>query len=131
MADNENIGTSTVTDSETQLNELGGAFVASLRRNNKAIRSDRALTIAEDAEMAYKRELEDSVARIKRLKRDQANMLDLSPNDTVSLKVASDFDGKIFVTKDIEISVSIKQEELRLEEAIKRYNLLFGKEFKQ
>ena len=34
---------------EQQLNDLKGSFVASLRRNNKQIRDDRALTIAKTA----------------------------------------------------------------------------------
>ena len=39
-----------------ELNELKGSFVTSLMRNNKEIRNDRALSIAEDAELIFKRQ---------------------------------------------------------------------------
>ena len=41
-----------------QLDGMKGIFVASLKRNNKQIRDDRALAIAEDAELLFKREVE-------------------------------------------------------------------------
>lgn len=36
-----------------------GAFIESLKRNNRQIREDRALNISEDAELLYKRKIED------------------------------------------------------------------------
>lgn len=56
-----------------------GAFVASLKRNNKQIKDDRAESIAEDAQMRYRRTVEDLDMAIKRMKRTRDNMLDLSP----------------------------------------------------
>jgi hypothetical protein len=58
-----------------------GAFVASLKRNNKKIRDDRAASISEDTELVYKRQIEDLEMSIKKMRRDQENMLDLSPNE--------------------------------------------------
>ena len=46
-------------EDEKVANELGGAFYGSLKRNNKQIRDDRALAIAEDTELVYKRKIED------------------------------------------------------------------------
>ena len=43
------------TEKSDILSEMKGAFVTSLVRNNKKIREDRAITIAETAEMLYKR----------------------------------------------------------------------------
>ena len=43
---------------EVKLEEMAGAFVSSLIRNNKKIREDRAIAIAEAAQMIYKREVE-------------------------------------------------------------------------
>lgn len=106
--------------------ELDGAFFANLNRNNKAIKKDRAISITEDAQLLYKREIEDMQTDLKRLKRDRVNMLDLSPSDTNSLKLASDFDAKDFVTKDIEIGVKIRNLEIKLEIATKQYDYLFG-----
>lgn len=51
--------------------EMKGAFMSSLVRSNSKIRKDRALAIAEAAEMIYKREVEDLGVRIQKL-RDEA-----------------------------------------------------------
>lgn len=107
------------------LNELKGAFVGSLVRNNKKIREDRALAIAEKAEMLYKRKVEDTELKIKQLKRDREAMLDLSPTDAQSLVLASDFDENQFVDKDIELGITIRNLEITLEIAKNRYNHLF------
>lgn len=103
-----------------------GAFIESLKRNNRQIREDRALNISEDAELLYKRKIEDLEVYIKKLKRDQENMLDLSPESATSLKLASDFDAAQFVDKDNELAVNIREKEIRLNLAKKRYNYLFG-----
>jgi len=103
-----------------------GAFMDSLRRNNKQIRHDRALAIAEDTELLYKREIEDLDVSLRRLKRDQDNMLDLSPTDARSLKLASDFNSKEFVDKDIALGVKIRNTQIKLEIARAQYTKLFG-----
>jgi len=105
-----------------------GAFVESLQRNNRQIRKDRADAISEDTELLYKRNIEDLEVKVKRMKRDQENMLDLSPENAQSLKLASDFDSEEFVKKDIELSVKIRNTNIRLTEARKRYEYLFGGE---
>ena len=79
--------------------EMQGIFFESLKRNNKQIRDDRAQAIAEDTEMAYKRQVEDLAIKIKRLSRQREGMLDLSPTDAMSLKLANDFDAQEFVEK--------------------------------
>lgn len=108
------------------LNQMKGAFVGSLVRNNKKIREDRAIAIAEAAQMLYKREVEDTELKIKQLRRERDNMLDLSPTTTDSLVLASDFDEKAFVTKDISLGIQIRNLEITLEIAKTRYIHLFG-----
>ncbi len=103
-----------------------GAFIDSLKRNNKQIRDDRATAIGEDAEMIYKRKIEDMEVNIRRMKRDQENMLDLSPENATSLKLASDFDANAYADKDIELGKKIRNETIALNIAKKRYNYLFG-----
>lgn len=115
-----------MSETVTQQNE--GAFVASLKRNNAKIRSDRAASIAEDTQLLYKRQIEDLEVQIKRLKRDQENMLDLSPTHADSLVLASDFKTQEFVDKDVRIAIDIRNLEIKLELAQKRYNHLFGGE---
>ena len=102
-----------------------GAFLESLQRNNTQIRKDRALAISEDAELLFKRTIEDLEVSIKRMERDRENMLDLSPDHAMSLKLASDFDAQAYVDKDIELGVKIKIATEKLEIAKKRYQYLF------
>jgi len=108
------------------MEEVKGVFIDSLKRNNKQIRDDRALAIAEDTEMLYKRQIEDLGVDLKRLRRERDTMLDLSPVDKQSLILASDFDAKDFVDKDIQVGVQIRNIEIKLEIAIGRYNFLFA-----
>jgi hypothetical protein len=103
-----------------------GAFLSSLKRNNKQIRDDRAASIGEDTQLLYKRQIEDLQVTIKRMEREQENMLDLSPTNAISLTLASDFDASAYVAKDIELGVKIRNESIRLEIAQKRYAYLFG-----
>jgi len=107
---------------------IGGAFFESLRRNNTKIREDRAASIAEDAQVIYKREVEDLSLQIKKLRREQENMLDLSPSTTDSLVLASDFNAKEYVAKDLDIAVRIRNLEIKLGLARDRYRHLFGGE---
>lgn len=116
--------TKTLT-AEEQLNNFKGAFVDSLRRNNKKIRDDRAVAIAEDVQMLFKREIEDLELEIKKVRRERENMLDLSPTTADSLVLATDFDGKGFVNKDLELGVKIRNLEIKLEIAQNRFNHLF------
>lgn len=97
------------------LGEMKGAFVGSLVRNNKKIREDRAIAIAEAAEMLYKRTVEDLGLNIKQLRREREAMLDLSPTTADSLVLASDFDAAKFVDKDIKVGIAIRELEIKIE----------------
>jgi hypothetical protein len=103
-----------------------GAFVDSLTRNNKKIRADRAEAIGEDTQLLYKRKVEDLEVAISRMKREQENMLDLSPENAMSLVLASDFDSAEYVEKDVILGVKIRNEEIKLDIAQRRYNYLFS-----
>lgn len=113
---------------KTEESTIEGAFVASLKRNNSKIRADRAEAITEDAQLLYKRTVEDVEVAIRKMERDQENMLDLSPDHAMSLKLASDFDSTEYVSKDIELGVKIRNAKIKLEIAVKRYEYLFGGE---
>ncbi len=106
--------------------EITGAFISSLKRNNKQIREDRATAIAEDTELVYKRTIEDIELSIKKMKRDKENMLDLSPENAQSLILASDFNSTEYVKKDINLGIKIREAEIELDIAKKRYEYLFG-----
>ena len=111
---------------EKDVMEGKGAFISSLKRNNKQIRDDRATAIAEDTQLLYKRQIEDLQVAIKRMEREQENMLDLSPTSSISLMLASDFDSIAYVAKDVELGVKIRNESIKLDIAQKRYAYLFG-----
>lgn len=115
-----------MADETTEVTVMPGAFEASLKRNNAKIRQDRAVAIVENAQIVYKRSIEDFELEIKRLKRDQENMIDLSPTHADSLILASDFKAKDYTDKDISIGVEIRNLEIKLEIAKKRYQYLFG-----
>jgi hypothetical protein len=115
-----------VANATPTLDDMKGAFVNSLKRNNKKIREDRAIQIAETAELHYKREYEDLGLQIKNLKRERESMLDLSPENKDSLILASDFDPKAFANKDVELGVRIRNLEIRYTIAKERYEYLFG-----
>jgi hypothetical protein len=108
------------------LTEKEGAFSSSLKRNNKEIRNDRATAISEDTEVVYNRKIEDIELSIKRMRREQENMLDLSPTNAMSLMLANDFDCNKFTEKDVELGVKIRNAEITLEIATKRFEYLFG-----
>jgi hypothetical protein len=105
-----------------------GAFVDSLKRNNAKIRADRAQAITEDTEILYKRQIEDLELKLKKMRREQDNMLDLSPTDANSLMLASDFDSASYVEKDLALGVNIRNTEIKLEVARRRFQYLFGGE---
>jgi len=115
-----------MTDEQKVNEQEVGAFVSSLKRNNKQIRDDRAATIAEDTQLVYKRKIEDLEMSIKKMAREQENMLDLSPTNAQSLILASDFKSQEYADKDVELGVKIRNAEITLEIAKKRYTYLFG-----
>lgn len=119
-----------VTTETTQQPSIhNGAFGLSLKRNNKQIREDRANAIVEDAEISFRRILEDDCQKYRRLKVDRENMLDLSPENSTALKLASDFDAQAWSTKDVEISVNMRALAIKINVAAERYKTLFGKSF--
>lgn len=103
-----------------------GRFLSSLIRNNAKIRKDRAEAIGEDCYLIYRRTIEDIQMGITRMQRERENMLDLSPDNALSLIVASDFDAAAFVQKDLELGVKIRNEKIKLRVAIDRFNELFA-----
>ena len=102
-----------------------GSFYANLTRNNSKIRDDRAIAIFEDAQLIFKRSLEDMEMKLKQLRRERESLLDLSPTSADSLILASDFNAEKFVSKDIELGVQVRNLEIKLEIAQERYIVLF------
>jgi hypothetical protein len=112
-------------DQTSSLDAMTGAFVSSLKRNNKQIKEARAVAIAEDAQMYYKRKIEDIEKDLRQTRRDREAMLDLSPSDKNTIISVSDFDATKWVEKDLELGLRIRELEIKLEVASKQYNYLF------
>lgn len=108
--------------------DLKPRIIQSLQRNNDQIREDRARTIGADSELIYRRRVEDIDLKIKRLEREQEGLIDISPLDRNSLTFA-DFQPEAFVQKDIEYSLTLRNLNIQLEVAVKRFEYLFGKAF--
>lgn len=117
--------TETKTDVEVDDLEMKGKFFNTLTRTNSKIKRDRAISIAEVAQLKYKRRIEDLEQEQKDLRRDRVNMLDMSPKETTSLIPASDFNADQFVAKDIEIGLKLRNLEIQLEVARASYKNLF------
>lgn len=126
MITTENVQADVLTDTQRALQDMKGAFASNMKRNNRKIREDRALSIVESAQLLYRRAVEDLMLSIKNLRRDRDNMLDLSPSDANSLVVASDFDAAKFVEKDKQITLKIRDKEIELKLLRDRYAYLFG-----
>ena len=77
-------------NSETPVQQ--GAFYASLKRNNREIRQDRADAIGRALQLRYKRKIEDIDEEIYQAQTRRENALDLSPSVIGSLNPAKDFD---------------------------------------
>jgi len=103
-----------------------GAFLSSLKRNNRDIRNERAQSIGEDAQITYSRRIQDMELSIRRLLRNQENMLDMSPTNAQSLIVAKDFDPDVFYNTDHQMGVKIRNLRIELAIAQERYKYLFG-----
>lgn len=113
-------------DATAEVAAKRGAFVESLQRNNKKIREDRAEAIARQAQIMYKRKIEDLETDIFNLETERNNMLDLSPSSADSLILASDFDASAFATKDMEIGVKLREINIKLDILKARFKELFG-----
>lgn len=105
--------------------QLGGAFVTSLKRNNSKIREERAIMITEDAYTMYKRKAEDIEMTIKQIRRRREAMMDLSPTDAASLQPAKDFKAIDYVETDLNLSVELRQLEIQLDVCKERIAYLF------
>lgn len=103
-----------------------GQFGLALKRNNKQIKDARAESIISKAQVGYKRVVEDLELSLDEMKRDLDDTLDLAPENSMSLKVASDFDQNAFIEKDLELGLKIRNTEIKVEIAKKRYTYLFG-----
>lgn len=106
--------------------ENQGLFATSLKRTNKQIKDDRADAIIKKTKMNFGRMVEDLKMELDSMIVERENLTDLSPTDAKSLVLASDFNEKDFIEKDLELSYKIRETEIRLKIATDRFETLFG-----
>lgn len=115
-----------MSENSTDDAKKGGALWGSISRNIKQIKEGRALSILEDAELAYKRKIENMELTLKKLNRKVEDSLDMSPDSTTTL-LMKDFDADKFIEADANAAYDIRNLTIQLNECKKRYNVLFGK----
>ncbi len=115
--------------STTEVSE-NAAFGSSLKRNNAAIKKDRADEITREAYIRFKRTVEDLEEELYRLIRKRNNMLDLSPSSIQSLMPAKDFDAGQFLIDDVDLSKQIREKTIIANITRKRCNYLFATDYK-
>ena len=103
-----------------------GSFLDSLVRTNRQIKAGRAESMADSTRIVYRRRVEDLVAKIKKLKRNLVDALDLSGDSALSLKLAANFDENEWVQTDISTAMEIRNAMIQLSVAYVRYAELFG-----
>lgn len=104
-----------------------GFVYESLGRTNAQIRADRGDAIAEDLELSFKRDVEDSKRKVNRLERERKSMYDFSPTNALSLVLASDVKADEILQKDKKITIDIRNAKIELELAEERYLELFNR----
>lgn len=97
-------------------------------RSFKQLKESRAVAVAEDAEIVYKRKIEDLCKNLRQYERDREDMiLDLSPSSVGSSAVVpSDFKVDTLLEKDIELGKKKREDTIILEIVLDRYQRMFG-----
>lgn len=117
------------TQTETKMStepKVEGKFFTNLKMNAKGIKETRARGIAEDACVAYKRQVEDFTRELRRLQRQREDLLDLHGDSALSIKPGKDFDPERFVEEDLELGYRIREITVRLRIAERQFEELFG-----
>ena len=106
-----------------------GLFYQNLTRDFKKLKADRAEAVTEDAEIAYKRHIEDYCRNLREINRKRENlMLELAPTTTYDATVVpADFDVNMFMSEDEKLGVKARDLKIRLEIMLERYESLFGR----
>ena len=107
--------------------EVVGSLYESLARSNKQIRQERGEALAEQLETSFRRNIEDLRYDMKDLIRKRTNMYDFSPTNSQSLVMAKDIEARSILKQDSEISLEVRNLQIKLDIAEGRYLELFGK----
>lgn len=106
----------------------GGALQQSLDRNSKTIRKDRAQTISDTARLRYRRAIEDKHLSLRECKSQQDALIDMSPDNTMSIIRVADFDAEEFVKANADLARKIYDLSIVIEVMTADYKRLFGED---
>ncbi len=79
-----------------------------------------------DRQMIYKREIQNLARLIQYLKKQQEDLAGMTPTEAQTSEITDAIDSGVYVSKEIEIGVKIREMEKKLESAEKKYQFLFG-----
>lgn len=113
---------------DTEKTKQVGALQASLDRNSNKIRSDRAKTIADTARLKFRRKVEDIAMRLSELSANREALLDMSPDNAMSIINATNFNAEEFVNKMSDVAEQIFKTNMQLNILKEEYSRLFGEE---
>lgn len=102
------------------------SFSSSKKRGNSKIRSDRISSRHDSSKLIYMREIKALEVLVKKLKRELEGVLSSSPAEGQDEAPAINFNSNAYVSKEIELGVKIKNSELKLENAKKRFHFLYN-----
>lgn len=125
MEDNKEVVVNETTTTETKVNHLAN----SLARSTAQIKGDRAMEIAELAEISFKRKVEDFDRELRQLERRKKSSLDMSPDNTYSIMKVKDFEPDDFAKAYSDLGLAIREKKIQLNNAKQSYNELFGDTF--
>jgi hypothetical protein len=120
---------------ETQENTVStvepikGEFFKTLVRNNATIRKDRAEVLAKNLRRQYKNQIDNMIGRIEQLRLEQQTLIDLSPTTKESLVFTGEFNSESFIEKDMALLKEIRNTKILMDEAITRFEQLFGEKY--
>lgn len=103
-----------------------GALQASLTRPGSKIRADRARQIASSAKLRYRRKLEDLHLSLRESLDKQESIIDMSPDNSLSIINANDFDPNDFVDKNATLARHIHETREAIDVLQKDFERLFG-----
>jgi hypothetical protein len=120
-------GSATNVENDTQkLDYTGGQFYKIMAQSSKEIKQYKIAAITEGLNFAYKARIEEIEREIRSKKWRLEEMMDLFPSTTQSLVIGKDFNPKEFVTEDLQIHVDLRNLEIMLDIAKRRYKFLTG-----
>ena len=111
---------------KTTTEEPKGALQQSLTRPGVKVRADRARQIASAAKLRYRRKLEDLHLSLREARDRQESIIDMSPDNSLSIISANEFDPNDFVSQNAELAKTIFQTEEAITVLSKDFERLFG-----